>query len=85
MKRIALALCIPVLLSAPVYAEDLCQEEAKAMGYVGPTDTLKPCNPQENASKEVYSGQVAKAREQKEVTQKQDADALEQFGQAQLQ
>ena len=57
MKRITLALCIPVLLSAPIYAEGLCQEEAKAVGYVGLTDTLKPCKPQQRASQEAYSDQ----------------------------
>lgn len=85
MKRITLALCIPVLLSAPVYAEGPCQEEAKVIGYVAPTDTLKPCNIKKNASNEVYSDQAAKAREQKEAAQKPDTDAMELFGQAQTQ
>ena len=85
MKSITLALFIPVLLSAPVYAENPCQEEAKAMGYVGPTDTLKPCNAKENASNEGYSAQAAKAPERKEAAQKPDTDTMEQFGQAQTQ
>jgi len=84
MKRITLALCIPVLLSAPVYAEGPCQEEAKAIGYVAPTDTLKPCNTKKNASNEVYSDQAAKGPEQKDA-QKPDTDAMELFGQAQTQ
>ena len=85
MKTITLALFIPVLLSAPVYAEGPCQEEAKAIGYVGTTDTLKPCNTKQNTSNEVYSDQAATAREQKEAAQKPDTDTMELFGQAQTQ
>lgn len=85
MKHITItwALCLSGLLAAPVYADTLCQEDAKAVGYVGPIDMLKPCNPQKNAAKEGYSDQVAKVREQQDSTQKQDTDASEQFGQAQ--
>ena len=85
MKRITLALCLSALLSAPVYAETLCQEEAEAVGYVGPVDTLKPCTPQKNAARQAYSDQVAKGREQQDMAQQQDPNTMEQFGQVQIQ
>lgn len=89
MKRITLALCLSGLLAAPllvapVYADPLCQEDAKAMGYLGPIDTLKPCNPQKNAVKE-GSDQAAKTPDQQDMAQKQDPGTMEQYGQMQTQ
>ena len=84
MKRITLALCLSGLLAAPVYADTLCQEDAKAVGYVGPIDTLKPCNPQKNAAQE-GANQVAKTRDQQDMAQKQDPSTMEQYGQMQIQ
>lgn len=85
MKRITLALCLSALLSVPVYADTLCQEEAKAVGYNAPVDTLKPCTPQQNATRQAQLDQLAKARQQQDMGQQQDPITMEQFGQLQIQ
>lgn len=86
MKRITWALCLTALLSAPVYAETLCQEEAKAVGYNAPVDTLKPCTPQKNLDRQAYTDQqMAKPREQRDVVHQYDPHTMEQFGQIQIQ
>lgn len=85
MKPITWALCLSALLSAPIHAETLCQEEAKAVGYVGPIDTLKPCTPERIAARKADSDQVAKAREQQGTAQQQDASPVEIYGQIQIQ
>ena len=85
MKPITWALCLSALLSASVHAETLCQEEAKAVGYNAPVDTLKPCTPQQNAARQAYSDQVAKAREQQGTTQQQNTNPVENYGQIQIQ
>lgn len=85
MKRITLALCLSALFTVPVHADTLCQDEAKAVGYNAPVDTLKPCTPQKNVARQAYSDQLAKAREQQEKAQQQDPNTMEQIGQVQIQ
>lgn len=85
MKPITFALCLSALLSASVHAETLCQEEAQAVGYNAPVDTLKPCTPKRNADRQAYSDQATKAREQQGVLQQQDATPVENYGQIQIQ
>lgn len=84
MKRITLTLCLSALFATPLYADTLCQEEAKAVGYNAPVDTLKPCM-QKNTAKQAYSDQIAKAREQQNLPPLQDAQPMEQYGQIQIQ
>ena len=84
MKRITVAICLSALFTVPVYADSLCQEEAKAEGYVGPADTLKPCTSQ-NAPKQASSGLAAKARESQDQTAQKDSSPIEQFSQLQIQ
>ena len=85
MKRLALTFFIPVLFSASAYADGLCQEEAKAMGYVGSIDTLEPCKPQKNAASEAArSEKVGKEIEPRYVTEKRDSDSSTQMGQVQM-
>lgn len=85
MKPLSLALCLSALFSTPLYAETLCQEEAKAVGYNAPVDTLKPCTPQQNAARQAYLDQVAKARELPEIPQLQDPRPMDLYGQIQIQ
>ncbi|MDP2027071.1 hypothetical protein [Sulfuriferula sp.] len=84
MKRLALTFFIPVLFSASAYADGLCQEEAKAMGYVGSIDTLEPCKPQKNAASEAtLSEKAGKELEPRYLGGKRDLDSSEQMGQVQ--
>ena len=83
MKRLALAFFIPVLFSAPAYSDELCQEEARAMGYVGPLDTLEPCKPKKSDASEGTRAEAPRKDSVQESLTKQDSEPTEQFGQAQ--
>lgn len=43
MKYLLCALGITTVVLNPVYAEDMCREQAKAIGYVGALEMLEPC------------------------------------------
>ena len=43
MKTLLCALGIATVFLNPVYAGDMCREEAKATGYVGALEMLEPC------------------------------------------
>ena len=84
MKRLALTFFIPVLFSASAYADGLCQEEAKAMGYVGSMDTLEPCKPQKNtASEATLSEKAGKEIKPRYLKEKRDSESSTQMGQVQ--
>mgnify|MGYP000256379197 CR=1 FL=1 len=86
MKRISLTLCLSALVCSPLYAETLCQEQAEAIGYVGPAETLKPCTPKnKKTSQQAYSDQVAKGRAAQDMPQSQDPQPRELYGQMQIQ
>lgn len=85
MKRTTFAFFLSALLSTPLYAETLCQEEAQAVGYNAPVDTLKPCTPQKNPASQAHSDQAAKARQQQDMPQLLDPRPMEQYGQIQIQ
>lgn len=86
MKRLFLTLLMPVLFSTSVSADVLCQEEAKAMGYENALETLPPCKPETRSDIEKKrANEASRELEQEEVTQSQDLDSSEQFGQIQTQ
>lgn len=79
-------LLMPVIFSTSVSADVLCQEEAKAMGYENALETLSPCKPERrSAIEKERTYESRKKLEQGEVTQSQDVDSTEQFGQIQTQ
>lgn len=43
MQRLIYAFSIMSVLSSPVFADDRCIEQAKAIGYVAPQEMLAPC------------------------------------------
>ena len=86
MKRLTpIFFLIPVIFSVPASAEELCQEEAKAAGYIGPIEMLAPCKPKKNAAPEVQSKESRKKLEDDDLAKKQHDDSFEQLGQAQTQ
>lgn len=50
MKRFIYAVCMLSVMNSPLYAEDLCIEQAKAMGYVGAHEMLPPCKADPSAA-----------------------------------
>lgn len=87
MKRSLITLFIPLLLSTPVLADNsLCQEDAKAIGYVNAQETLPPCKPEQSAAAETdRSKEAREGRDQPESLQKRGLEAMEQYGQIQIQ
>ena len=76
MKNLLLAVSIIGSVATPVFAEDLCREQAQKMGYVGAIEVLRPCKeptPQtlsdahirEQASVRSTSDRLIKARSEK--------------------
>lgn len=43
MKSLLCALGIATVVLNPAYAEDMCREQARAVGYVGALEMLEPC------------------------------------------
>ena len=48
MKDFILVATIFTSLAVPAYAEEVCREQAQAMGYIGATELLKACETTEN-------------------------------------
>lgn len=48
MKDFILVATIFTSLAVPAYAEEVCREQAQAMGYIGATELLKACETAEN-------------------------------------
>ena len=44
MKDLILTVTIFSSFVSPVFAEDLCREQAQQMGYVGAVEVWRPCN-----------------------------------------
>lgn len=75
MKNLILAVSILGSVATPVFAEDLCREQAQQLGYVGAIEVLRPCHepaPQtaseaarEQASVQPVSKLLLKARSEK--------------------
>ena len=72
-----------MFFAVPAYAGELCQEEAKAMGYVGATEMLAPCKPQKNASSDEAQSKESRKYLEGDPAKKQQEGSLVQFGQAQ--
>ena len=86
MKRLVTIFLISTFFAAPTYAGGLCQEEAKAMGYLGAIEMLPPCKPQKNiVSQKPDSKESRKDPEQGDSVKAQEGGSLGQFGQAQTQ
>ena len=77
MKNLILTVTVLSSFVSPVFAEDLCREQARQRGYVGAIEVLRPCNetaPQvvsdvaqtlEPASVQSGSNRLLKARSEK--------------------
>lgn len=85
MKRLTTIFLIPTFFAVPAYAGELCQDEAKAMGYIGATEMLAPCKPQKNATSEEAQSKESRKYPEGDLAKKQRGDFLGQFGQAQTQ
>ncbi len=84
MKSLSAIFLVSTFLAAPTYAGGLCQEEAKAMGYLGAIEMLPPCKPQKNiVSQKPDSNGTRKDQEQKDSAKAQEGESFGQFGQAQ--
>ena len=82
MKRLVTIFLISTFFAAPTYAGGLCQEEAKAMGYLGAIEMLPPCKPQKNIiPQKTDLKESRKDTEQNSVKAREES--LGQFGQAQ--
>ena len=44
MKNLILTVTIFSSFVSPVFAGDLCREQAQQMGYIGATELLRPCH-----------------------------------------
>ena len=49
MKRWTMIFLIPAFFAVPAHADELCQDEAEALGYIGAAEMLAPCKSQNNA------------------------------------
>ncbi len=85
MKSLTTLFLIPTFFALPAYAGGLCQEEAKAMGYLGAIEMLAPCKPQKNATSEEKQSKESRKDPEDDLVKKQRGDSLGQFGQAQTQ
>lgn len=53
MKSLILVTSLLTIFAGPAFAtEDICREEAIAMGYVGALDVLAPCEPKKTVDAE---------------------------------
>lgn len=75
MKRLSYVIGIIAIFSMPAYADDLCREEAKAIGYVAPLDMLAPCEQQAT----VASEQLPNEPQHKAFKTKPDSQAVAQL------
>lgn len=72
MKSLFYAFGIAAVCLNPVYAEDLCREEAKAMGYVAALEMLEPCQPKSAVTAQSDDQQA----QPKEAKMKSDAQSI---------
>ncbi len=86
MKNLSTIFLISTFFTVPAYAEGLCQEEAKAMGYLGAIEMLPLCKTQKNiVPQKPDSKESRKDPEQGGSAKTQETQSLGQFGQAQTQ
>ncbi len=85
MKSLTTLFLIPSFFAVPAYAGGLCQEEAKAMGYLGAIEMLAPCKPQKNVTSEETQSKELRKYPEGDLAKKQYGDSLGQFGRAQTQ
>ncbi len=85
MKSLTTLFLIPTFFAVPVYADGLCQEEAKAIGYLGAIEMLAPCKPKKNATSEEAQSKESRKDPEGDLAKKQRGNSLGQFGQAQTQ
>lgn len=72
MKTLFYAFGIAAVCLNPVYAGDLCREEAKAVGYVAALDMLEPCQPKSAVTAQSDEQQA----QQKEMKMKIDSQSV---------
>ena len=83
MKSLSTIFLISTFFAAPTFAGDLCQEEAKAMGYRGAIDVLPPCKHQENIVSQKPDSKESRKDTEQDFVKAQEGESLGQFGQAQ--
>ena len=85
MKRWTMIFLIPTFFAVPAHADELCQDEAEALGYIGAAEMLAPCKSQNDAIAEEAQSKDSRKYSEGDLAKKQRGDSFGQFGQAQTQ